>query len=129
MTTAAEEEDQEEGGDGDDDSKERWVKATTRNLLSMQVETIFHPQYDVIHAGQFKTYRPFCNFQVKNNGKQVPLFVHPQMVHDAQLRLWLLGEEPVEAESNNGEENVWEKEGLVQGSKKRNKKDGDDDFL
>ena len=107
---------------------ERLVKATSRNLLSMQVETIFHPQHDVLHAGQFQTYRPFCNFKVKKDGKDFPLFVHPEMLHDEKLRLLLLGEEIVNAGIKE-EENVLEKEGLVQGVKKRNKKDDDDEFL
>lgn len=111
----------------EESEEDKLVKATTRNLIAMQVETIFNPQRDVLQVGQFKTYRPFCNFQVKKDGKEMPFFVHPEMVHDEKLRLWLLGEELVDAPSE--KENVLEKEGLIQGIKKGKKKEDDDDFL
>jgi hypothetical protein len=106
--------------DGDDESVEKEIsetkcqkmlmKVTTRNFLAMQTETIFDPDTDVIHNP--KTYRPFCNFLVKDK----PYFIHPELLHDDDLRIKLLGKE---------------KGTLMEESSKDDgkKKDPDDDFL
>ena len=64
------------------------LKATTRNMFSMKCETIFDPS-QVKHIGDFQTYRPFCNFMVKDKH----FFIHPEMLHDDELRIQLLGRE------------------------------------
>ena len=63
------------------------MKVTTRNFLAMQTESVFDPDTDVIHNP--KTYRPFCNFLVKDK----PYFIHPELHHDDELRIKLLGKE------------------------------------
>lgn len=86
------------------------MKVTTRNFLAMQTETVFDPDTDVIHNP--KTYRPFCNFLVKDK----PFFIHPELLHDDDLRIKLLGKE---------------KGTLMEESSKddNKKKDPDDGFL
>lgn len=64
------------------------LKATTRNIFSMKCETIFDPS-EVKHIGDFQTYRPFCNFMVKDKH----FFLHPELLHDDELRIQLLGRE------------------------------------
>ena len=63
------------------------LKATTRNFFAMPVETVFDPEIDIIHDP--KSYRPFCNFLAKG----MPFFVHPEVIHDDDLRIKLLGKE------------------------------------
>ena len=106
--------------DGDDESVEKEIsetkcqkmlmRVTTRNFLAMQTEVVFDPDTDVIHNP--KTYRPFCNFLVKDK----PYFIHPELLHDDDLRIKLLGKE---------------KGTLMEESSKDDgkKKDPDDDFL
>lgn len=69
-------------------AQQHFLKATTRNLLAMPVQTVFDPAQE---AEPYTGVRPFCNFLVKGS---LPLFVHPELIHDAQLRKQLLGEEP-----------------------------------
>lgn len=61
------------------------IKATWRNMFVMKQETVFDPATDVT---EYKGIRPFCNFIAKG----VPLFVHPEVVMDDNLRKQLLGE-------------------------------------
>jgi len=98
-------------GDGAEKGQKMLMKATTINFFAMRVETVFDPDTDVNHDP--KTYRPFCNFMVKDK----PLFFHPQLLHDDELRIKLLGVE---------------KGILIEESAKEDdgkKKDPDDDFL
>jgi len=69
----------------------RLVKAKTRNIFALPVETIFDPNTDVVYEGVAKkTNRPFCNFIAKG----VPLYVHPELIQDEELRFLLLGTGP-----------------------------------
>jgi hypothetical protein len=72
--------------------QKKMLKATTSSIFSFPVETIFDPDTQVeINP---KTYRPFCNFIVKSNDskkKDVLMFVHPELIHDDQLRSKLVG--------------------------------------
>mmetsp|Transcript_20327 Transcript_20327/g.41220 ORF Transcript_20327/g.41220 Transcript_20327/m.41220 type:complete len:268 (-) Transcript_20327:199-1002(-) len=61
------------------------VKATTRNILAMKVETVFDPSKDITYPSNN---RPFCNFAAKG----VPMYVHAEMIHNEKLRTQLLGE-------------------------------------
>uniref|UniRef100_A0A6U3UR26 Transmembrane protein n=1 Tax=Ditylum brightwellii TaxID=49249 RepID=A0A6U3UR26_9STRA len=88
------------------------VKATTRNVMAMQVETIFDPATDVSKPNK-GNFRPFCNFMV--NGT-IPMYVHPELVSDDTLRVQLVGEE----------EKLSEEEEARQ---KKLRKDDDDEFL
>lgn len=65
------------------------LKAITRNILAMRVETVFDPATDV---EPYKGIRPFCNFTAKGR----PLFLHPELLNDIELRKQLIGEEPKE---------------------------------
>lgn len=76
-------------------------------------ETDSSTDYDVVHNPQ--SYRPFCNFIAK--GK--PLFVHPDLVHDEQVRLLLLGHANADLESSSDEDKKADNK----------KKDPDDEFL
>lgn len=67
-------------------AQEWLLKATTRNIAAMKVETIFDPKTDV---EQYSGIRPFCNFVAKG----VPLYVHPELIMDDELRIALVGEE------------------------------------
>lgn len=67
-------------------AQEWLLKATTRNILAMKVETIFDPKTDV---QRYSGIRPFCNFVAKG----VPLYVHPFLILDDELRTELVGEE------------------------------------
>ena len=98
-------------GDGAEKGQKMLMKATTINFFAMRVETVFDPDTDVNHDP--KTYRPFCNFMVKDK----PLFFHPQLLHDDELRIKLLGVE----KGTLIEESAKEDDGK--------KKDPDDDFL
>jgi len=79
------------GEEGDNSEKEpaaqEWLlKATTRNIAAMKVETVFDPKTDV---EQYSGIRPFCNFVAKG----VPMYVHPELILDDELRVELVGEE------------------------------------
>ena len=87
------------------------LKATTRNFFAMSVETVFDPDTDVEHDP--KNYRPFCNFAAKG----MPLFLHPHLVEDEELRIKLVGKEKASL--------LDEAAGKDDGKKK----DPDDDFL
>merc|ERR1711957_51411 len=64
------------------------LKAVTRNMFAITVETIFDPKTDVVYEDVAKkTNRPFCNFIAKG----VPLYVHPQLIQDGDLRALLVG--------------------------------------
>lgn len=96
--------------DGDTATAERnLIKATTANILGMRVETIFDPATDV---GKAAGSRPFCNFTAKG----LPMYVHPDMVYDDELRLQLVGEAELELQEKAKE------------AAKKNKQD-DDEFL
>uniref|UniRef100_A0A7S3Q9W9 Uncharacterized protein n=1 Tax=Chaetoceros debilis TaxID=122233 RepID=A0A7S3Q9W9_9STRA len=83
------------------------IDAGTDSTTSTDYEVVHHPQ----------SYRPFCNFIAK--GK--PLFVHPDLVHDEQIRMLLLGHAKVDLESSTDEDKK-----TAAGN---NKKDPDDEFL
>jgi hypothetical protein len=81
--------------DDDSDSKQNlteqaaqeWLlKATTRNMLAMKVETVFDPQTDI---ASYVGIRPFANFTAKG----VPMYVHPDLILDDELRTQLVGEQ------------------------------------
>jgi len=67
------------------------LKATTRNILGLTVETTFDPSQDV---QPYNGNRPFCNF-IANDKK---LYVHPELIHDPQLYKQLFGESKEEKE-------------------------------
>lgn len=67
------------------------LKATTRNILGLTVETTFDPVKDV---QPYNGNRPFCNF-IANDKK---LFVHPELIHDPKLYRQLFGESKEEKE-------------------------------
>ena len=67
-------------------AQEWLLKATTRNIAAMKVETVFDPKTDV---EQYSGIRPFCNFVAKGT----PLYVHPELILDDELRIDLVGEE------------------------------------
>ena len=76
-----------EDSEHEEHAAQEWLlKATTRNILAMKVETVFDPKTDVT---QYSGIRPFCNFVAKG----VPLYVHPELILDDQLRTELVGEE------------------------------------
>lgn len=54
-------------------------KAISKSLFLGTVETVFDPDVDL---EPYKGLRPMCNFLAKN----VPLYVHPQQVHNQELR-------------------------------------------
>lgn len=83
------------------------IKATTANILGMRVETTFDPSRDV---GKAAGSRPFCNFTAKG----LPMYVHPEMVYDDELRLQLIGEADLEN---------------LEKAKEAAEKSKDDDFL
>eukprot|EP00978_Attheya_sp_CCMP212_P003187 scaffold6581_cov57-Attheya_sp.AAC.15 len=68
------------------------LKATTRNIIAMKVETIFDPAKDIMPAPGS---RPFCNMVAKG----MPMFVHPELIFDETLRTQLLGETKDEDEA------------------------------
>lgn len=83
------------------------IKATTANILGMRVETTFDSSKDV---GKAAGSRPFCNFTAKG----LPMYVHPEMVYDDELRLQLIGEADLEN---------------LEKAKEAAEKNKDDDFL
>ena len=83
------------------------VKATTANILGMRVETTFDLSKDV---GKAAGSRPFCNFTAKG----LPMYVHPEMVYDDDLRLQLIGKADLEN---------------LEKAKREAEKNKDDDFL
>ena len=83
------------------------IKATTANILGMRVETTFDPSKDV---GKAAGSRPFCNFTAKG----LPMYIHPEMVYDDELRLQLIGEADLEN---------------LEKAKEAAEKNKDDDFL
>lgn len=71
----------------EEQASQKWLlKATTRNILAMKVETVFDPQTDI---GTYSGIRPFCNFTAKN----MPMYVHPDLILDDKLRTQLVGEQ------------------------------------
>ena len=73
------------------------IKIVTRDILARRVETIFNPETDVLPPPNNNS-RPFCNFMVGfTSGKPaMPMYVHPELVHDYKLRVQLVGEPPKE---------------------------------
>ena len=69
------------------------VRIITRDILARRVETIFNPQTDV-SSPPGNNSRPFCNFRVRAGEQLMPMYVHPELVHDYKLRVMLVGEEP-----------------------------------
>lgn len=71
----------------EDRAGQEWLlKATTRNIAAIKVETVFDPKTDV---EPYSGIRPFCNFVAKG----VPMYVHPELIMDDELRIALVGEE------------------------------------
>jgi hypothetical protein len=70
----------EEKTENQTEKKDVLLKAITRSLFLRQTEIVFDPLTDVV---PYKGYRPLCNFIAKG----VPLYVHPEYVHDATLRM------------------------------------------
>lgn len=136
-TTSAQYEDDEQYNDSNNGSEDQpstcqskcqkmLLKATTRNVFSIKVETVFDPDVDVTHDP--KTYRPFCNFMVK--GK--PFFIHPELIKDDLLRMQLLGKE--KGILANGEELGMDSTTNNSSTKndrktKRKRSDPDDEFI
>ena len=88
------------------------LKAATRNILGMKVETIFNPATDVSH---YTGSRPFCNFIAKG----VPMYVHPEMIGDETLRVQLVGKKAAAKVLDKKESS----------EDQRKKQQDDDDFL
>ena len=65
------------------------ARIVTRDILARRVETVFDPATDVSTPPNGIT-RPFCNFVVKGT----PMYVHPELLHDDELRAQLFGEDP-----------------------------------
>ena len=90
--------------DGDDATKggvndrqsQNLVRIITRDILARKVETVFDPKTDVSPPPS-STSRPFCNFMVKG----LPMYVHPELIHDYKLRLQLVGEESKDSGATN----------------------------
>jgi len=80
---------QQQGAEEKDKQQDnrKMMIATTQNILSMKVETKFDPMTDVTHPT--KTFRPFCNFLIKD----APMYVHPELIHDSHLRTLLVGKQ------------------------------------
>ncbi|GKY90976.1 hypothetical protein MPSEU_000070400 [Mayamaea pseudoterrestris] len=54
-------------------------KAVSKSLFLGRTETVFDPSLDL---AAYEGYRPMCNFTAKG----VPLYVHPQMVNNKELK-------------------------------------------
>jgi hypothetical protein len=83
------------------------IKAVWRNFMLMKQETIFDPAVDVT---EYKGIRPFCNFMAKD----VPMYIHPEILLDDALRTQLLGEEvskrysmPKKEKREDDEDELW----------------------
>jgi hypothetical protein len=74
------------------------VRIITRDILTRRVETIFDPARDVAPPPTV-TSRPFCNFLVRG----IPMYVHPELIHDDELRYRLLGGEDAEQRTRSAE--------------------------
>jgi hypothetical protein len=87
----------EDEGDGNTTSNntdegvdtQRLARIVTRDILARRVETVFNPATDISPPPSNNS-RPFCNFMVKG----LPMYVHPELVHDYKLRVQFVGEEP-----------------------------------
>lgn len=94
----------EESDDGNDtttiDATEKHlIKIVTRDILARRVETIFNPETDVYPPPNNNS-RPFCNFMVgSSTNPAMPMYVHPELVHDYKLRVQLVGEPPTEEDT------------------------------
>lgn len=75
---------------------EKRIKVVTRDFFTRTVETVFDPVCDV-ETDVKGTYRPFCNFKVANK----PFYVHPELIHDEEVRKMLL-DETMELEPSKG---------------------------
>lgn len=93
------EEESESGSDivTNDAIDKHLIKIVTRDILARRVETIFDPTTEVYPPPNNNS-RPFCNFMVGfTSGKPaLPMYVHPELVHDYKLRVQLVGEPPKE---------------------------------
>lgn len=78
-----------ENNNDDATKHESLLRITTRDIIARRVEVTFDPTTDVTSAPSNNS-RPFCNFMVKG----LPMYVHPEMIHDDKLRVQLVGEEP-----------------------------------
>lgn len=65
------------------------ARIVTRDILARRVVTVFDPATDVSTPPNGIT-RPFCNFVVRGT----PMYVHPELLHDDELRAQLFGEDP-----------------------------------
>ena len=81
--------------EGYNDDANSSVKIITCDVLARRVETIFDPNTDVSPPPKNNS-RPFCNFVVKG----LPMYVHPELISDYNLRVQLLGEEPQQANAD-----------------------------
>lgn len=89
-----------ENNDGDHATRalsgdQNLVRIITRDILARRVETIFDPTSDVGPPPNNNS-RPFCNFMVRG----LPMYVHPEMIHDYKLRVQLVGDEPQQDDSD-----------------------------
>ncbi len=73
----------------DDTSKNNLLRITTRDILARKVEVVFDPATDVTPPPSNNS-RPFCNFMVKG----MPMYVHPELIEDRELRAKLVCEDP-----------------------------------
>ena len=65
------------------------ARIVTRDIVARRVVTVFDPATDVSTPPNGIT-RPFCNFVVRGT----PMYVHPELLHDDELRAQLFGEDP-----------------------------------
>mmetsp|Transcript_9477 Transcript_9477/g.20039 ORF Transcript_9477/g.20039 Transcript_9477/m.20039 type:complete len:286 (+) Transcript_9477:113-970(+) len=75
--------------DDDDASNKNLLRITTRDIFARKIETVFDPATDVSPPPSNNS-RPFCNFMVKG----MPMYVHPELLQDRELRVKLVGEDP-----------------------------------
>lgn len=66
------------------------MKITTHDILSRRIETVFDPATEVSPPTAAGNSRLFCNFLVRGQ----PMYVHPELIRDHELRVKLVGEEP-----------------------------------
>lgn len=91
--------------DDDGASNKNLLRITTRDILARKIETVFDPVTDVSPPPPNNS-RPFCNFMVKD----MPMYVHPELIQDRELRVTLVGEDPEMTEE--GETTVEKKKKL-----------------
>jgi len=89
------------------------IKALTRNILAMEVETVFDLDRDV--SGP-PSHRPFCNFVADGR----PMYVHPELVEDEEVLKKLI---------EHGLKHTSEEDTNKMNEKEAQKKKDDDDWL